>query len=102
MLTFDSSVTLPKNDNIIVLAASAVSASNSSLVTRLYEKIENNRPFTFTMSLKEKLQYFNSKLVWNLNDKDNFISHWNNGKNGKRVEQTGKRAKTRTIKTVGH
>lgn len=102
VLTFDSSVTLPKNDNIIVLAASVVSASNSSLVTRLYDKIENNRPFTFTMSLKEKLQYFNSKLVWNLNDKDNFITHWNNGKNGKRVEQTGKRAKTRTIKTVGH
>ena len=41
-------------------------------------------------------------MVWNLHDKDNFLSHWNNGENGKRVEQTAKRIKTRTVETVGH
>ena len=102
VLTFDGSVTLPKNDNIVVLSASAVSNANGSLVTPLFDEIENNRPFTFRMNLKEKLWYINSKMVWNLNDKDNFLKHWNNGKNGKRVEQTGKRAVTRTVETVGH
>ena len=54
------------------------------------------------MNFKEKLWYIHSKCVWMLNDKDNFLTHWNNGRNGKRVEQTGKRARTRTVETVGH
>lgn len=102
VLTFDGSVTLPVNDNLIVLAASTVNGNKGLMVTPLIDEIDNNRPFTFRMNLKEKIRYFNSKMVWNLNDKDNFLSHWNNGKNGKRVEQTGKRAKTRTVETVGH
>ena len=61
------------------------------------DKIENNRPFTFKKKFKEKVWYFNSKLIWNLNDKDNFLRHNNNGKNGKRIEQTGNRFETKTF-----
>ena len=61
------------------------------------DKIENNRPFTFKKNLKEKWWYFTSRLVWNLNDRDNFLTHINNGKNGKRIEQTGNRFQTKKI-----
>ena len=54
------------------------------------------------MSLKEKIWYLHSKCVWMLNDKDNFLTHWNNGKNGRRVEQSKKNIKSRTFDTVGH
>lgn len=102
VVTLDGTAELPNDSDLVILAATQVEKSESGLVTPLEDEIQNNRPFTFKKNLKEQLWYLNSKMVWNLHDKDNFISHWNNGKNGKRVEQTGKRAKTRTIETVGH
>lgn len=79
-------------DALFVLSA-CESVGTEDLLTPLSERVENNRPLTFKMNLKEKLRYINSKMVWSLHDRDNFISHWNNGKNGKRVEQTGNRAR---------
>ncbi len=99
---FDGSVELPENSKIVVLSASRVKGNQARLVTPLIERVENNRPFTFYKNLREKLWYINSKMVWNLHDKDNFLTHWNNGKNGKRKEQTGKRAVSRTVDSVGH
>lgn len=100
-VSFDSSVTLPVNKNIAVLSAVQVSGNEHQLLTPLYDEVAK-RPFTFKMSFIEKLKYLNCKCVWMLNDKDNFLRHWNNGKNGKRVEQTKKNLKTRTVETVGH
>lgn len=102
VVTLDGSSKLPDNSDFVILAATEVSKNPSHIVSPLEDEIQNNRPFTFKKSFKEQLQYISSKMVWNLHDKDNFITHWNNGKNGRRVEQTGKHAKTRTIETVGH
>lgn len=98
--TFDGSVTLPNDDTFIVLAASKIKDNGACLATPLIDKIDNNRPFTFRKTLKECIWYLNSKMVWNLNDKDNFLSHWNNGRNGRRVEQSGKRVVTRTVENL--
>ena len=46
----------------------------------VYDEIQNNRPFTFKMSKKEKAEYILGKCVWNLNDKDEFIKANNRGK----------------------
>lgn len=102
VVTLDGSSKLPDNSDLVILAATEVGKNPSHIVTPLEDEIQNNRPFTFKKNFKEQLRYINSKMVWNLHDKDNFITHWNNGKNGRRVEQTGKHAKTRTIETVGH
>lgn len=95
-----SEVTLPFD--LTVLALTEYKGENASLVTPLMDEIENNREFTFHKSFKEKLWYLQSKLIWNINDKDDYFRHNNNGKNGKRVEQGKKNIKTRTIDTVGH
>lgn len=96
-----SKIVLPNDNKIIVLAATEVNCANTSLVTPLEEQVEK-REFDFEMNFKEKMWRLNSKLLWNLCDKDDFIAHNNNGKNGKRVEQRGKHFKTRTVETVGH
>ncbi len=84
-------VTLPYNPDIVIIAATAVKDdTNASLVTPLYDEIENNRPFTFKKNFKETLWYLQSKLLWNINDKDDYFHHNNNGKNGKRIEQSKK------------
>lgn len=101
VVEFDGSVTLPNNSKLIILSASEVNSENASLVTPMYDEVEK-REFAYTMNFKEKLWYLHSKCVWMLGDKDNFLTHWNNGRNGRRVEQTGKRAKSRTFETVGH
>lgn len=93
----DRGEALPNDEDIHILAATEIDDTGAELVTPLMDKIENNRPFTFKKNFKEKLWYFNSKLIWNLNDKDNFLRHNNNGKNGKRKEQTGNRFKTKIV-----
>lgn len=101
VVTLDGSTELPNNPDLVILSASEVTVPNASLVTPLYDSVEK-RPFIFTMSLKEKIWYLHSKCVWMLNDKDNFLTHYNNGRNGKRVEQTKKNLKSRTVESVGH
>lgn len=79
-------IMLPVDENIVILSAAAVSGADLGLATPTYDEIVNNRPFTFYLTFKEKLQYIWNKCVWNLGDKDDFLRHNNNGKNGKRVE----------------
>lgn len=102
VVTLDGSAVLPENKDIVVLAATEVDRAEGSLVSPLYDEVENNRPFTFKKNLKEQLWYLESKLRWNINDKDDYFRHNNNGKNGKRVEQSKKHYATRTVETVGH
>lgn len=101
VITLDGDVTLPDNSDIAILAASEVKGSEAELVTPLEDNVAK-RKFDFEMNLKEKLWYLHSKCVWMLGDKDNFLTHWNNGKNGRRVEQTRRNNKSRTLETVGH
>lgn len=100
VITLDGSTELPKNKDIVVLAATQVAGDDYALVTPIMDKIENNRPFTFKKNLKEKLWYLESKLIWNINDKDDYFIHNNNGKNGKRIEQSKKRVATRTVENL--
>ena len=93
----DKTTDLPNDSDIVIIAASEIEKPVSKLLTPLHDRIENNREFTFKKSLKEKLWYFNSKLVWNLNDRDDFLRHNNNGKNGKRIEQPKKNFSTKTF-----
>ncbi len=67
----DSEVILP--EGLIVLAASEVKNSGASLVTRLYDEVENNRELTFKKNFKEQCWYFTSKLRHNMNDKDDYF-----------------------------
>lgn len=90
-----SEVILPK-EQIVVLAATEFNSNGGKLATELMEKVPK-REMTFYMNFKEWLWYINSKCVWMLGDKDNFISHINNGRNGKRVEQKGKHFRTKTF-----
>ena len=88
------------DENIVILAATEVEGEVSELVTPLIDEIENNRPLTFKKNLKEWVWYLESKLIWNINDKDDYFRHNNNGKNGKRVEQSWKSPTTRTIEKL--
>lgn len=100
VVTLDGTAVMPKDKNVVVLAATEVSADDFALVTPLMDEIENNRPFTFKKNFKEMLWYLQSKLIWNINDKDDYFIHNNNGKNGKRVEQSKKRTATRTVESL--
>ncbi|MCM1284622.1 MAG: hypothetical protein NC213_03125 [Acetobacter sp.] len=101
VVTFDGSVQLPNHPDLVILSATEIDSADASLVTPLMDEVQK-REFTFKMNFKEKLWYLHSKCVWMLNDKDNFLSHYNNGRNGKRVEQTKKNLKSRTVESVGH
>ena len=97
-----NTVTLPNNPDLIVLSACQVeNGYKASLVTQLYDEVEQ-RDFTYKKTFKEKLWYLESKLLWNINDTDDYFRHNNNGKNGKRVEQSKRHTKSRTVETVGH
>lgn len=96
-----SEVILPTDNALLILSACEVNSPKASLVTPLMDEVPE-REFTFRKNFKEKLWYLQSKLLWNINDKDDYFRHNNNGKNGKRVEQGKKNIKSRTFDTVGH
>lgn len=95
-----SEVVLPSDTEIEVLAATEVCDTGASLVTPLMDEVENNRPLTFKKNLKEWIWYLNSKRKSQINDKDDYYRHNNNGKHGKRVEQSEKRVATRTVENL--
>ncbi len=101
VVTLDGTAVLPDNSGLVILSASEINVQNSSLVTPLEDRVPE-REFTFHKNFKEMLWYLQSKLIWNINDKDDYFRHNNNGKNGKRVEQGRKNIKSRTFDTVGH
>ena len=76
----DKTVMLPVDENIVVLAASAVTAENAVLVSPTYDEVKK-RQFDFKLTFVQKLQYIYNKCIWQLNDKDNFIKDNNRGKN---------------------
>lgn len=76
----NSTVILPNDSDIVILAACSLHDGKATLAAPVYDEIQNNRPFTFKMSKKEKAEYILGKCVWNLNDKDEFIKANNRGK----------------------
>lgn len=97
VVLLDEGETIPANEDLRILAATMIDKRDYALVTPLMDEIENNRPFTFKKNAKEWLWYLNSKLVWNLNDRDDFLRHNNNGKNGRRIEQPKRNFSTKTF-----
>lgn len=93
-----SEVVLPNDTEIEVLAATEVMDTGASLVTPLMDEIENNRPLTFKKNFKEWMWYLNSKRLSQINDKDDYFRHNNNGRNGKRIEQSKRRTRIQEIK----
>ena len=87
---------VPKSENIVILAATEIDSERAELITPLMDKVEPSK-FDYKKSFKEWLWYISSKCVWNLNDKDDFLRHNNNGRNGKRVEQSKKNFSTKTF-----
>lgn len=101
LVTLDGSTVLPDNPDLVILSAAQVNIPDAYLATPLEDRVPE-RQFTFFMNLKERLWYLQSKLLWNINDKDDYFRHNNNGKNGRRIEQGKKNIKSRTIDSVGH
>ena len=72
-------ITLPKDKDIVVVAAIQVADSTSTLATTLCDKVEE-RKFNFKMTHKEKKQYKKARKKKNLHDKK-FYNRKNWGKN---------------------
>ena len=76
----DSEIILPNDSDIVILSACLIPNGTASLAAPVYDEIKNNRPFTFKMSGKEKLNYISAKCAWNLTDKSECIRANNRGR----------------------
>ncbi len=65
-------LTFPVDGEMIILSLSKVLSDNAVLVSDVYDRIENNRPFTFRLTNKEQKEYKKLKRYKYLNDKDGF------------------------------
>lgn len=77
--TASKSVMLPVDSDIVIIGASEVNGVQAALVTPTYDEVEK-RPFDFSLTFIQKLQYIYNKCVWQLFDKDDFIKDNNKGK----------------------
>lgn len=79
-------VTLASDPDIVVISAAEVYNAFNPIICKTFDEVDENRKQTFYLTFKEVLRYIWYKCVWNLGDRDNFISNNNNGRNGKRKE----------------
>ncbi|MDE5995876.1 MAG: hypothetical protein K2G56_03055, partial [Eubacterium sp.] len=73
-------VTLPFENHIAVISATEYNGVDSKLITPVFDEVDENRNQTFKMTAAERVRYEQYKCVWNLNDKDNFVTHRNKGR----------------------
>ena len=73
-------VTLPKDSDIVVIAATEYSGAEGKLATHVFDEVDTNREQTFGFTLGEYIRYQRYKNVWHLNDKDNFLKDRNRGR----------------------
>lgn len=66
-------LTLPVDGDVIILALSEVFESGARLVSEVFDKVENRRPFKFELTDSELKAYKKLKKRRYLNDKDHFI-----------------------------
>jgi alpha-mannosidase len=76
----EKSLTLPKDNNIVIIGAAGVKDTGAKLACPTYDEIEK-RPFNFKLGFADKLRYIYGKCLWRLNDKDGFLTDNNKGKN---------------------
>ncbi len=72
-------VTFPEDSDIVVISVSEVNSRVSPLITPVFDSVEN-REQTFRMTFAELMRYIRNRCVWNLQDKDGFISDKNRGR----------------------
>lgn len=74
-----NTVTFPVNNNIVAIAATEVNGGTGALVTPVTDAVDKRKQ-TFSMNLKELIRHIWYKCVWNLNDRDEFLSANNRGR----------------------
>lgn len=75
-----STVILPVDKDVVVLSAAEVSNANGAIVSKTFDEVDEDREQTFYMTFGEYVRYCWFKCVWNLNDKDEFITAINRGR----------------------
>ncbi|MDE6412590.1 MAG: hypothetical protein K2K42_01645, partial [Eubacterium sp.] len=73
-------VTLPFENDVVILSATEYNGTGHKLITPVFDEVDENRKQTFKMTAAERVRYEQYKCVWNLNDKDNFVTHRNKGR----------------------
>lgn len=71
-------VTLPDDDNFVIISAAAVNGDTSFLVSPTYDEVES-RKFDFKLSPVQKIQYAYNRCPWQLNDVKGYFSDINRG-----------------------
>lgn len=74
------SVILPVDKDIVIISASEVKNKSGKLVSKTFDEVDEDRVQTFYMTFGEFIRYCWYKCVWNLNDKDEFITAINRGR----------------------
>lgn len=74
------SVILPVDQDVVVIAATEVKGKHGQIVSKTFDEVDENREQTFYMTFGEFIRYCWYKCVWNLNDKDEFITAINRGR----------------------
>jgi len=74
------SVTLPFENDVVVISATEYFGNDAKLITPVFDEVDENRKQTFKLTSSERIRYEKYKCVWNLNDRDNFITHRNKGR----------------------
>lgn len=75
-----NSVILPVDKNIVVISATEVKNRSGKIISKTFDEVDENRKQTFYMTFGEFIRYCWYKCVWNLNDKDEFITALNRGR----------------------
>ena len=75
-----NTVILPVDKDIVVISASEVKNRGGKIVSKTFDEVDKDREQTFYMTFGEFLRYCWYKCVWNLNDKDEFITAINRGR----------------------
>ena len=74
------SITLPFDEDIVVLAASTLNGKKAELSSRMYDEVENHRKFTFEMTPQQKKDYILYRQIGYIGDKDRYFETMNYGK----------------------
>ena len=74
------SVTLPFENDVVIISVTEYNGADRKLITPVFDEVDENRKQTFKMTASEKIRYQKYKCVWELSDKDNFVTHRNKGR----------------------
>lgn len=74
------SVILPVDQDVVVIAATEVKNKGGKIVSKTFDEVDEDRVQTFYMTFGEFIRYCWYKCVWNLHDRDEFITAINRGR----------------------